>query len=181
MAGQCLAGLDNVRLEISVCGWLWVARLDYFHFIHYTPLNSMVFLYSRNIKTSSTWACINIEPYHFTSFWLHEDCHFWSCFGIDFLDVVTWSTSHHMINFHFWSPCHFIFWFNRDWYLVICDSSWLAWFLGLNIHLPFSITFGTSTSRLSLALLRCMVHHGQVLLNRSSTYHLVSHIISCFP
>jgi hypothetical protein len=53
-----------------------------------------MFLYSRNIKiTSSTWACINIESCHFTSFdfmmvanliliwhWLFED--------------VTWSTPH---------------------------------------------------------------------------------------
>jgi hypothetical protein len=135
----------------------------------------MVFLYSRNIKTtSSTWACINIEPYYFTSFWLYEGCHFWSCFGIDSLEVVTWSTSHRMINFYFWSPCHFISWFNRDWHLVICDSSWLAWFLRLNMHLPFSITSGTSTLRLPLALLWCMVYRGQVLVNPSST-NILSH------
>jgi hypothetical protein len=35
--------------------------------------------------------------------------------------------------------------------------------------LPFSITSGTSTPRLPLALLRSMVHHGQVLVNPSST------------
>jgi hypothetical protein len=33
---------------------LGVTRLDYFYFIHHTPLNSMVFLYSRNIKTTSS-------------------------------------------------------------------------------------------------------------------------------
>jgi hypothetical protein len=40
--------------------------------------------------------------------------------------------------------------------------------LDSNIHLPFSITFGTSTPRLLLALLRCMVHHGQALVDPSS-------------
>jgi hypothetical protein len=85
------------------------------------------------------------------------------------LEVVTWNTSNHMINFHFWSPSHFIPWFNKDWYLEICDSSWLDWFLGLNIHLPFSITSGISMPRLLLALLWCMVHRGQVFANPSST------------
>jgi hypothetical protein len=65
-------------------------------------------------------------------------------------------------------------WCNRDWHLVICDSSWIAWFLGLNIHLSISITYGSSTPRLPLALLRCMVHRGQVLVNPSSTT-IVSH------
>jgi hypothetical protein len=60
-------------------------------------------------------------------------------------------------------------WFNRDWHLLICDSSWIAWFIGLNIHLPFSIIYGSSTPRLSLALLQCMVHRAQVLVNPSST------------
>jgi hypothetical protein len=75
------------------------------------------------------------------------------------LEVVTWNTSNHMINLHFWSPSHFISWFNKNWHLEICDSSWLAWFLGLNIHFLFSITYGTSTSRLPLAFYRYMVHH----------------------
>jgi hypothetical protein len=120
-AGQCPAG--------GFCLWMtWkgfgVARLKYFHFIHHTPLSSTVFLYSRNIKTTSlTWACINIEPCHLTSFWLHEGSHFWSYFGIDSLKVVTWSTPHRMINFHFWYPRNFISWFNRDWNLVIYESS----------------------------------------------------------
>jgi hypothetical protein len=90
------------------------------------------------------------------------------------LEIVTWSTSHRMINFYFWSPCHFISWFNRDWHLVIYDPSWLIWFVGLNIHLPFSITFGTSTPRLRLSLLRCMVHHDQDHVNPSST-NILSH------
>jgi hypothetical protein len=37
-----------------------------------------------------------------------------------------------------------------------------------NIHLPFSIISGTSMLRLSLALLRCMVHHSQVFVDPSS-------------
>jgi hypothetical protein len=37
-----------------------------------------------------------------------------------------------------------------------------------NIHLPFSITSGTLTPKLLLALLRCMVHRGQVLVDPSS-------------
>jgi hypothetical protein len=37
-----------------------------------------------------------------------------------------------------------------------------------NIHLRFSIASGTSTPRLPLALLRCVVHHGQVLVDASS-------------
>jgi hypothetical protein len=43
------------------------------------------------------------------------------------------------------------------------------------IHLPFSITYGTSTPRCLLALLRCLVHHGQVLVNPSLTT-IKSHI-----
>jgi hypothetical protein len=35
--------------------------------------------------------------------------------------------------------------------------------------LPFSITSGTSTPRLPLSLLQCVVHRGQVLVNPSST------------
>jgi hypothetical protein len=116
----------------------------------------------------------NIESCHFISFLLHDGCHFWSYFGIDSLEVVTWSTSHHMINFHFWCLSHLISWFNRDWYLVICDSSWIAWFLGLNIHLSFSITYGSSMSRLPLVLLWYMVHRGQVLVNTYST-NILSH------
>jgi hypothetical protein len=85
------------------------------------------------------------------------------------LEIVTWDTSNRMINFHFWSPSHFISWLNKDWHLEICDSSWLPWFFKLNIHLPFSITSGTSTPRLSLALLWCMVYHGKILVNPSST------------
>jgi hypothetical protein len=38
-----------------------------------------------------------------------------------------------------------------------------------NIHFPFSMTFSTLTSRLSLVHLRCMVHHSQVLVSPSST------------
>jgi hypothetical protein len=90
------------------------------------------------------------------------------------LEIVTWNPLHHMIKIHFWSPSHLISWFNKDWHLEICDSSWLAWFLGLNIHLSFSVTFSASTPRLSLALLRCMVHRGQVLSYPSSTI-IISH------
>jgi hypothetical protein len=90
------------------------------------------------------------------------------------LEVVTWVTWNCMINFHFWYPSHFISWFNKDWYLDIYDSSWLVWFLELNIHLPFFIKSGTSTLRLPLALLQYMVHRGQVLVNRSSTI-IMSH------
>jgi hypothetical protein len=74
------------------------------------------------------------------------------------LEVVTWNTSHYTINFHFWSPCQLISWFNKDWHLEMCDSSYLAWFLGLNILLSFSITSGTSTPILSLAFSSTM--HG---------------------
>jgi hypothetical protein len=56
-------------------------------------------------------------------------------------------------------------WFNRDWHLMICVSSWIAWFLRLNIHLPFSITYSFSMPTLSLALVRWMVYYGQVLVN----------------
>jgi hypothetical protein len=80
-----------------------------------------------------------------------------------------------MINFYFWSSSHLISWFNKDWHLEICDSSWLDWFFGLNIHLSFSITFDISTPRLMLPLLRCMIHRGQVLINSSSTT-IMSHI-----
>jgi hypothetical protein len=80
-----------------------------------------------------------------------------------------------MINFYFWSPSHLISWFNKDWHLEICDSSWLDWFFGLNIHLSFSITFDISTPRLMLPLLWCMIHRGQVLINSSSTT-IMSHI-----
>jgi hypothetical protein len=66
-------------------------------------------------------------------------------------------------------------WFNKDWHLDICDSSWLDWFLRSNIHLPFFITSSTSTPRLPLALPRCMVHYGQVLVNLSSII-IMSHI-----
>jgi hypothetical protein len=44
-----------------------------------------------------------------------------------------------------------ISWFNKYQRLELCDT---------NIHVPFSITFGTSTPRLLLTLLWCMVHHG---------------------
>jgi hypothetical protein len=37
-----------------------------------------------------------------------------------------------------------------------------------NIHFSFSITSGTSTSKVPLALLRCMVYYGQVLVDISS-------------
>jgi hypothetical protein len=71
-------------------------------------------------------------------------------------------------------------WFNRHWHLVICDSSWIAWFLELNIHLPFSITYGFSTPRLPLALLWCIVNRDQVLVNPSSTTilsHTTLHVL----
>jgi hypothetical protein len=51
----------------------------------------------------------------------------------------------------------FISWSNKDWHIEIYDSLWLDWFIGLNIHLPFSITSSTLTLRLPLALLWCMV------------------------
>jgi hypothetical protein len=51
---------DNVRLEVSVCEWIGkdLESLDsiIFHFIQHAPLSSMVFLYSRNIKTSCSTA-----------------------------------------------------------------------------------------------------------------------------
>jgi hypothetical protein len=65
-ARQCPAGLDKVRL-----GWtlsdrdllFWViqltwslAQIDNFHFIHHTPSNSTVLLYSGNIKTNCSTA-----------------------------------------------------------------------------------------------------------------------------
>ncbi len=111
----------------------------------------------------------NVDSCHFIFLWLYEGCYIWSCFGIDSLEVVTWNTSNRMINIHFWSPSHFISWFNIDWHFGICDSSWLDWFLRLNIHLPFSITSSTSTPRHPFVLLRCMVHRSQVLINPSST------------
>jgi hypothetical protein len=94
---------------------------------------------------------------------------------------VTWNTSHLMINFHFWSRSYLISWFNKDWHLDMYDSSWLTWLLRLNIHLLFSITFCTSTLRLSFALLWYMVHRGQVLVNPFQlslylTHHFMSFI-----
>jgi hypothetical protein len=41
------------------------------------------------------------------------------------------------------------------------------------MHLPFSITSGTSTPRPLLALLRCMVHHSHVLVNPSSAIIMI--------
>jgi hypothetical protein len=111
----------------------------------------------------------HVDSCHFISLWLYEGCHIWSCFGIDSLEGVTWSTSHCIINFYIWSPCHFMSWFNRDWHLVLCDSSWIACFLRLNINLPFSITYGSLTPRLPPALLWCIIHRGHVLVNSSST------------
>jgi hypothetical protein len=57
--GVARVGPDNIQIDVSVLWMTWkglgVARLDYFHYIHHAPLNSTVFLYSRNIKiTSST-------------------------------------------------------------------------------------------------------------------------------
>jgi hypothetical protein len=88
-----------------------------------------------------------------------------------------------MINFHFWSPSHFIYWFNKDWHFEICDSSWLDWFLRLNIRLPFSITSGTLTPRLSLALFWSwfiVVKSLLILLQLPSclTHHFMSYIDS---
>jgi hypothetical protein len=118
----------------------------------------------------------NVDSCHLLSLWLYEGCHIWSCFGIDSLEIMTWSNLHRIIIFlHLISKSLHVL-FNRDCHLVICDSSWIAWFLGLNIHLPFSITYGSSMSRLLLALLRCMIHHGQVLVNPSSTT-ILSHTI----
>jgi hypothetical protein len=42
------------------------------------------------------------------------------------LEVVTWDTSHRMINFYSQSPSHFISWFSKDWHFEICDSSCLS-------------------------------------------------------
>jgi hypothetical protein len=125
------------------------------------PLDRATCLHSRlNIKyISSIWSCTMLILV--------------TLFLFDFMRVATFdlaltftlrrmwlrSTSHRMINLYFCSPSHFISWFNRDWHLVICDSSWLAWFLRLNVHLPFSITSDFSMSRLLLALLWFMVHH----------------------
>jgi hypothetical protein len=135
------------------------------------PLDRATWLHSRlNIKyISSTWTFTTLIVATSLSFLLHEGCHMWSYFGHWLLEVVAWNNSNHMFIFHFWSLSHFISWFNKDWHLEICDSSWLDWFFGLNIHLPFSITSGTSMSRLLLALLWCMVHRDQVLVNLSST------------
>jgi hypothetical protein len=134
------------------------------------PLNRAACIHSRlNIKyISSTWDCtllIVATSLFLTSWGLSHVILVWHWL----LEVVNWNTSNYMINFHFGSPSHFIFWLRKDWHLEICDSSWLAWFLGLNIHLPFSITSGTSTPKLPLTLLWCMVHRGQVLVNFSST------------
>jgi hypothetical protein len=52
--GQCPVGPDNVWLGVSVLDGfgkdLELIDLIIFHFIQHTPLNSMLFLYSRNIK-----------------------------------------------------------------------------------------------------------------------------------
>jgi hypothetical protein len=53
-------------------------------------------------------------------------------------------------------------------WLCLCGSTWLDWYLRLKKHLLFSITSGTSTPSLPLALLQCMVHRGQVLVDPSS-------------
>jgi hypothetical protein len=50
-AEQCPAGGFYLWMTWKGFG---VVRIDYFHFIHHAPLNSMVFLYSINIKTTSS-------------------------------------------------------------------------------------------------------------------------------
>jgi hypothetical protein len=56
--GVARVGPNNVWLEVSVLWVTWkglrVARLDYFYFVHHAPLNSTMFLHSRNIKTTSS-------------------------------------------------------------------------------------------------------------------------------
>jgi hypothetical protein len=110
----------------------------------------------------------NIESCHFISFLLHEGWHIWSCFDIDSLGIVTYSTSHSIITKSLYILIQKRMTLSDIWFFIV------PWFLGLNIHVPFSITFGTSTLRLPLALLRCMIHRGHVLVNPSSTiilYH----------
>jgi hypothetical protein len=70
-------------------------------------------------------------------------------------------------------------WFNKDWHIEICDSSWLDWFFGLSIHLSFAS--GTSTPRLLLTLLWCMVHCGHymskpLVLNQGNNHYLLVHV-----
>jgi hypothetical protein len=139
------------------------------------PLDRATCLQSRlNIKyISSTWVytmLIVTTSLFLTSWRLPHVILLWHWL----LEVMIWKTSNHLISFHFWSPRHFISWLNKDLHLQICDSSRLDWFLGLNIHLPFSNTSGTSMPRLPLALLRCMIHHDQVLVNPTSTI-IMSH------
>jgi hypothetical protein len=47
--GQCPAGGFCLWMDWKELG---ISRLNYFHFIRHDPLNSMVFLYSRNIKNN---------------------------------------------------------------------------------------------------------------------------------
>jgi hypothetical protein len=134
------------------------------------PPNRAAHLYLRlNIKyNSSTWACTILIVATLSLFDIMRistlDLALALTLGGCDLKYFTCKN-----NLHFWSTSHLISWFNKDWHLEICDSSRLAWFLGLNIHLPFFITSHTLMPRLPLTLLRCMVHHGQVLINPSST------------
>jgi hypothetical protein len=120
--GHCSAGPDNIRLEVSILdGWKELIWLFSLH--PHAPLNSTIFLYSRNMKNNFFNLSLHqIDYCHFSSFWLHKYCQFDLALALT-LRRCNLEYSTRMINFHFWYPCHFISWFNKDWHLVIYDSS----------------------------------------------------------
>jgi hypothetical protein len=106
------------------CAW------DFVNNVCSISLDRAVYLYLRlNIKyISFTWACTRwlLSLYLFLTSWvLPHLILFWHWL----LEVVTCDTSSRIFNFHFWSLNLFISWFNKDWHLEICDSSWLAWYI----------------------------------------------------
>jgi hypothetical protein len=86
-----------------------------------------------------------------------------------------------MINFHFRYPTHLMSWLNKDWHLEICDYSWLAWFLILNIHLPSHPVPRRQDSRLLFSDAWFIVSKSMLILLQLPsclTYHFISSIES---
>jgi hypothetical protein len=126
MRSVCGHYVSLISLGYLAFCWAW----DFVDNLYSIPLDRVAYLYSRlNIKyISSTWACTRwLLLFHlFLTSWglshLILFCH-WLLGGCD-LEYFK-----RIINFHFWSPNHFISWLNKDWHLEICDSSWLDWYL----------------------------------------------------
>jgi hypothetical protein len=124
VCGHCVS---LISLGYLVFCWAW----DFVDNLCSIPLDRAAYLYSRlNIKyISSTWACIRwLLPLHLflTSWGLTHLILFWHWLlgGCDLGYFKTYN------QFPLFSPNHFISWFNKDLHLEICDSSWLAWYLG---------------------------------------------------